>query len=115
MTEQATTPASTLHQENASNHDTTQDSFIPPGVTDEQVESDAADQLETLIKFLDNHFPGEMQRTNRQVPETPVQTTMRLMLGLSGKANLTAVTRCDEQYCNKTQGHAGVHGMVHYE
>lgn len=107
-------PASTLRQENAETHDTTADSFIPPGVTDRLVEMDAADQVEALTQFLDRNFPGEMQRSNRQVPELPVETAMRLLLGLAGKANLTSARRCDEPFCNKNAGHADVHGMVHY-
>lgn len=108
-------PASTLRQENAGTHDTTVDSFVAPGVTDQLVESDAADQLEVLTTFLDTHFPGEMQRTNRQIPETAVQCATRLLIGLSAQVPPGSVSRCEEAYCNKTRGHLDAHGWVHHQ
>jgi hypothetical protein len=73
--------------------------------------SQAAD-LNRLNSFLMTSFPREMQRTNRAVPESPVDVAIRLLRGLGSTG--TGV-RCSQEYCNLPIDHDGDHGFINYE
>lgn len=98
--------------------DTASDGLVPPGADaygPEEVESsgDPIFEVAKLATFLEDTFPEERNRSNRQVPESPVDTAIRLLQALSASAPLSALPRCGEEYCNKPQGHGEVHGWVH--
>lgn len=108
-------PASTTRQETAGQVETSNDNLVPPGqITHEHILYDAESQVEALASFLAEHFPGEVALTNRQVPEAPVETAMRLLMGRQARAD-APTTRCPEMFCNKAVGHSDVHGWVHYD
>jgi hypothetical protein len=70
----------------------------------------AAD-LNRLNSFLMERFPQQMSRTNRPIQETPVDTAIRLLSGLSSTG---VFARCTESYCNLPEAHDGDHGFVQY-
>jgi hypothetical protein len=91
--------------------DTTEMDLIPPGVLT-HVADQAVLQVTMLADFLVENFPGEINLTNYQIPETPVETAIRLLKALTANTVLDRFRRCSEDYCNRTQGHDGVHGWV---
>jgi hypothetical protein len=91
--------------------ETSDDNFIPPGATSNSMVADhAVLQVTKLAGFLVENFPDEVALTNRQVPETPVDTAIRLLLSWSAKS--PAIVRCQVDYCNKAVNHQGEHGWV---
>jgi hypothetical protein len=102
--------------------DTTTDSLVPPGaeayehawhvVANEHVAEQAVLQVTKLADFLVENFPDEINPSNRQVPETPVDTAVRLLLAFSATNRATQVKWCPETYCNRTRGHGGPCGWV---
>lgn len=98
--------------------DTSVDGLVPPGAEDYQHDvleetGDPIFQVAKLASFLDERFPGERSRSNRQAPETPADTAIRLLQSLSASAPLSALERCAEAYCNKPSDHEDEHGWVH--
>jgi hypothetical protein len=71
-----------------------------------------AAEVNRLHSFLMTNFPGEMQRTNIAVPQTPVDVAIRLLQGLGSTG---AGARCNEEYCNLPVNHDGDHGYINYE
>ena len=71
-----------------------------------------AAELNRLHSFLMTRFPRQMNRSNTQLPESPVDAAIRLLSGL-GTAG-TGIVRCPEQYCNLPKDHDGDHGFVTY-
>lgn len=107
-----TQPAS----ENAGQTDTTTDGVIPPGAVSYEHDEESGEptfEIARLAAFLDTSFPEEMTRSNRQVPESPVDVAIRLLQALSASAPPHVLERCGEEYCNQPQGHRGEHGVVH--
>lgn len=93
--------------------ETSDDNLIPEGqVTHISVADHAILQVTKLAGFLIEFYPDEVALTNRQVPETPADTAIRLILSLSATAPRSALQRCQEDSCNKVHGHADVHGWV---
>lgn len=99
---------------NASVTETSDDNLIPPGMEAHQERQEhSAVQIAELEVFLAQHFPEEVDRSNRQRPERIVDTATRLLLALSTQAPPTQVQRCTEPYCNQNAGHVTQHGWVH--
>lgn len=96
--------------EHAANADTTsQDTQSPIAAP---VKSGAPPmQIQRLKAYLDEHHPAGND-PSRPLGEHPVDTAIRL---LSAQAMRTSGARCGEQYCNQPSGHAGEHGIVHYQ
>lgn len=100
--------------------DTTEDSFVPPGATAyppedyliKSVGDDAILQVTALADFLVENFPDEINPSNRQVPETPVDTAVRLLLALSATQKAFPGKRCQAAYCNRPESHDGPCGWV---
>lgn len=93
--------------------DTSEDNLIPQGQeTHLSVESHAILQVTKLAGFLMEFYPDEVALSNRQTPETPVDTAIRLILSLSATAPRSGLQRCQEDSCNKPQGHQDVCGWV---
>lgn len=109
-------PASTSHGEVATTTPTADDNFTAPGTPEEPAPVAEFDryELQRLEDYLKDRFPTEVGRTNRQRPETPVDTALRLLEGLHAHVPPTQVQRCQEAYCNKPQGHRDSHGWVHF-
>lgn len=107
-------PLEPTQHNNASTVETTEGDTVPPDAT-AHVGSrfDSVFQVLDLQAFLEQHFPAEVDLTNRQVPERTVDTAIRLLLSLSVTAPASQVTRCTEEYCNQPQGHTTPHGVVH--
>lgn len=103
------------HGEAAGVTDTSTDSLVPPLASplEGTPTADPGGEVDRLTQFLFDRFPGEMDRTNRQVAETPVDVAIRLLSALSGQG--TSIERCDREYCNKPRGHQDLHGWVHYQ
>ena len=99
------------HVEIAGVTETTDDNLLPPGA-EGVLGEDNITQIARLQEFLQTRFPDEVNRTNRQRPETPIETAIRLLDGLSTFG--PEVSRCAEQYCTKPAGHTDAHGVVHY-
>lgn len=96
--------------------ETSADGLTPPGAPTSapgQVPLSPQEEIEGLDRFLRTRFPGERERTNRQVPETAVQTAVRLLQALAARTPPTLVQRCQEEFCNQPAGHRGLHGWVH--
>ena len=93
--------------------DTTTDNLIPQGaLTHVDVEAHAVLQVTKMAEFLVTNFPNEIALTNRQQPETPVDTAIRLLTSLAAKAPYSALERCKDVTCNKPLGHADIHGWI---
>lgn len=93
--------------------DTTEGDLVPPGMTTHQrIADDAIEQVTRLSGFLVKYFPEEIDLSNRQVPETPVDTATRLLLGFISKIPPGQLERCPAEYCNKPKDHQDVHGWV---
>lgn len=107
-----TTEPAITHGEIVQQTETSEPDLIPPGADMEFVGESATDQVARLQIFLEERFPEEVTRTNRQVKETPVETAMRLLSGLATQG--TMIQRCAEEYCNKSLGHTDHHGWVHH-
>lgn len=107
-------PASTSHQDIAGQTETAEDSFTAPG--SEPLETLSPEQeVDVLEGYLRESFPEEFRRTNRQVPETPVEIAIRLLAGLHAHvAAGSPDVRCQERFCNKARGHTDAHGWVHF-
>lgn len=100
----------------ASTTETSNDNLVPPGAeAHEHVEEtgDPTFEIAKLGGFLEENFPEEMRLSNLQVPESAVDVAIRLLLALSSTAPLSAVQRCDQEYCNRPAGHSGDCGWVH--
>lgn len=96
--------------------ETAVDGLVPPGATDYAEQEETGDpifEITKLASFLDDAFPGERSRSNRQVPEPVVDTAIRLLQSLSAAAPLSVLSRCPQEYCNRPEGHEGDHGWVH--
>lgn len=105
-------------QDTASTTDTAVDGLVPPGAEehgpeDVEIGGDPIFEVAKLTVFLEDAFPGERNRSNRQVPESPVDTAIRLLQALSASAPLSVLDRCQAEYCNRPAGHDGDHGWVH--
>lgn len=72
-----------------------------------------AAELNRLNSFLMTRFPAETKLQNRQKPETPVDTAIRLLSGLGTQG--TGIKRCGEEYCNLPESHDGDHGYVQFD
>lgn len=72
----------------------------------------AAD-VNRLNSFLMTRFPRQMDLTNRQKGESPVDVAIRLLSGLGTSG--TGLQRCPEQYCNLPMDHDGEHGYVNFD
>lgn len=111
-------PASTSHMETAGQTETSDDNLVPPGAQAYPQGLGTADdsaEVSRLAMFLAVNFPDEVNRTNVQVPESPVDVAIRLLTGLHAHtANAEPDVRCAQEFCNKPQGHTDVHGWVHY-
>lgn len=109
-------PASTSRGEVASTTPTAEDNLVAPGTPEEPAPVPEFDryELQRLEDFLTDSFPTEVGRTNRQRPETAVDTAIRLLAGLHAHVPPTQVDRCPESYCNKARGHRDACGWVHY-
>ena len=59
-------------------------------------------QISALVEFLQGTFPAEVALSNRQVPETPVATAIRLLTGFQATVTSAAMQRCPAEYCNRT-------------
>jgi hypothetical protein len=104
--------------EAAGQHDTSEDSLVPPGgmayVPGQPAEA-PEQQVERLDAYLTDQFPHEVGRTNYQVPETPVGTAIRLLDGMHAQVAMSDPTaRCSEQFCNKPAQHRDAHGWIHF-
>lgn len=103
-------------------HDTTMEgpSFPPDFIRQgapiadpgEALRNPHAAEINRLNSFLMTSFPTEMNRTNRQAPESPVDVAIRLLQGLGATS---AGPRCGQQYCNLPLNHDGDHGFVQYQ
>lgn len=91
---------------------TTEQDLIPPGAEADFVTEAASTQVARLQVFLEDRFPEELIRTNRQAPEGPVDIAIRLLSGLPTSG--TSTERCREQYCNKPKQHLDHHGWIHH-
>lgn len=96
-------------------HDTTTADLVPPGQTAHvPLNGSPVQQISRLKHFLEITFPDEMSTSNRQHKEHPADIAIRLLTGLTARAHPSQLQRCDEQYCNKPQGHADEHGWINY-
>lgn len=95
--------------------ETSADNLTPVGAPDYSVDDvdDPTFQVVKLATWLEENFPQERSRSNRQVPESPVDTAIRLLQALSASAPLSVLPRCGEPYCNRPESHEGEHGWVH--
>lgn len=94
--------------------ETSNDNLVPPGMTaHERVEDDAVLQVTRLAQFLETAFPDEIALSNRQQPEAPVETAIRLLQSFASKTPPSQIERCATEYCNKVSGHTDEHGWVH--
>jgi hypothetical protein len=110
----STAPASTTRQETAGQTETSNDSLLAPG-NEEHVPLTAEAEVEVLEAFLREEFPEEFKRTNRQVPESPVEIAIRMLQALHAHVAAGAPdVRCAETFCNKPNGHTDSHGWVHF-
>jgi hypothetical protein len=103
--------------EAAGQQDTSEDGLVPPGATAYAPGHTVPPEHQVLHleAYLASQFPDEVHRTNYQVPETPVDTAIRLLSGLHAQVAVTnPQARCPEQYCNKPVGHRDAHGWVHF-
>lgn len=69
-------------------------------------------EMNKLRTFLMTAYPREMNRTNVNGSESPVDVAIRLLKGLGV---VTAGAKCSEEYCNLPQNHDGPHGFVNYQ
>lgn len=93
--------------------ETSTDNLVPPGMeTHVAPEVDPWVQTAKLATFLETSFPEEIDLSNRQQPETPVDTAIRLLQGFVAKTPPSQVSRCTESYCNRAAGHTDAHGWV---
>lgn len=102
--------------ETAGQTETAVDGLVPPGAVDFGQAEESGDptfEIARLAAFLDGAFPGEMARSNRQVPESPVEVAIRLLQALSATAPLHVLERCSAEFCNKAEDHQDEHGWVH--
>jgi hypothetical protein len=96
--------------------DTTGSDLIPPGA-DQHQESTAegalylSDEIGRLRSYLLANFPDQVDLANRQVPESTVSTTIRILALLSTRANPN-FARCEVDYCNRPAGHDAACGWV---
>lgn len=111
------TQASKISQgEQASIQPTAEPDLVPPlQETHISPAGQAISEIRRLRLYLEEQFPHEVDLTNRQVPETTVETAIRLLRGLSATAPPQQVKRCPEEYCNQISGHEGVHRWTHYQ
>lgn len=108
-------PAEPTQPTSGATQDTTEDNLLL--LTQQALlsrQEDAVVQVTDLVLFLQDAFPEEIGLSNRQVPERPVDTAIRLLKGLSATSPSAVVVRCGEAYCNQPEGHSGDHGMVNY-
>ncbi len=108
----------TSTQDIAGQTETSNDNLIPPGAEayealPEFEEGNPTFEIARLAAFLDQTFPGEMDRTNVQVPDGPVAVAIRLLQSLSVTAHPSVLPRCGQEYCNQPQGHLTEHGVIH--
>lgn len=109
MTDQPTSLTATVT-------DTGTDGLVPPGAESYEHDEETGDttyEITKLAMFLQENFPGEMSRSNRQAPEGVVDVAIRIIQGLSASAPLSVLERCEEDYCNRPKGHVGDCGWVH--
>ncbi len=113
MTDISTEPTGSFAQTT----DTSNDVLTPPGAEvfdlPEFETGNPTFEIAKLAAFIDETFPRELDRTNTQVPDSPVDVAIRLLMRLSATAGPHAITRCDQEYCNRPQGHTGDCGIVH--
>ena len=102
-------------QTHAHTHDTTGDQVVPPGSEQDGAHLRPVDTLQVQVSRLESYlrtrFPHEMDRTNVQHAEKAVDAAIRLLDGLTA-THLPPKQRCDQQYCNKAQGHTDGHGWI---
>jgi hypothetical protein len=96
--------------EEAATQETDADQITPLSLISTEPETDDV-KITKLSSFLRSQFPGEVNRTNRPVPEHPVDVAIRLLTGLTTQGH---VARCREPYCNRPSGHGEPHAWVHY-
>lgn len=76
---------------------------LPPGMATHLATYVSNDeQISALVQFLQQAFPDEVALSNRQVPEKPVDTAIRLLTGFMATAKPAAMARCPFEYCNRT-------------
>lgn len=106
----------TSHQETQGNAQTldTTESDTASQVEGQDPVGSQEDELELLGAFLRDQFPKEAGTAGLEGGEHPVRAAIRLIQGLSTRADGTTHPRCEQPYCNKPRGHADEHGMVVY-
>lgn len=109
MPEQAVHPS-----EIGGTHETAESDLVPPGAHGHEIDNPDPDaEIARLRSYLEERFPDQVDLSNRQVPESPVDIAIRLLSGYASVVTNRGA-RCDHEYCNKPQSHTDAHGWIHY-